>query len=342
MITPERRLYDYTRALSSGVYISEASVKEFLPSLYLNNRNFLGARARFLYEGDFPFFFTQAYNNALTKLGESYGVQRTGGENDDAFRQKVILRLSQSPTVAGIKRSVEILFSGLGISTNVSVVSETDNFFDAVGSDFDTPIRGELSSRVFRVSIEINPGLKTFVNNYDDEIVSTKKSTTFIQSQAFSNFTQPVSYESLKLYGSGPIGDGFNYARYRVKKPGFYNIYFDPKLINFETSLRVITRKVQFPKIPTLKYENLNVKSQTFLPLGFLTEFQEILIETSRENYECYLSLNQNRFDFYKNPAYNSLLASFGVSFLREIFSEILSFGVKIERITVNQSGTGG
>lgn len=302
-ITGTKRLYDYTRGLASGVTIAEANIKSILPNLYLENKELFGDLAPLVYEGDFPNRFPQAYDNALNLIGESFGVTRGPNETDDAYRQKLKLSIIQSPTTSGIINSVNTLFSGLGLNVETQVFDAHESFFDAVNTNFDNSFRGTVGARSFRIEIEISPSLRSSYPNYLDSFLSN-------------------SY-------------------YDIVYPGNYSIYFNPFGVD-SIDLNVTVNNTQFPFREEIVYTKNDVAPGEFFDLGFLSNFQQIKVVSSDSSYESYLTLNQSSFDFYVNPDYNSLLTSFGVSFLREVFQNTLAFGIIIERIIVRQAGSGG
>ena len=284
--------------------MAEGNLKTLLPSIYLENKKISGDLAPFVYEGDVPNRYPQAYENALNKIGESFGVVRGPNEEDEAYRQKIKLRVVQSPTKSGIKKSIETVFSGLGLNVTANVFDSSDSYFDAVQRGFDFPLRGLLSSRLYRVSINLTPGFKSYSNNFIKDISSGEN--------------------------------------YRIENSGYYSIYFDPKKQNEGSSVKLTKIYVQGLSFDEVIIDSMSVSSGYYLDLGFLTQFQSIFMESNSPFYKAYLEYNNKQFDFYKNPAYNGLITAFGVSFLTEVFSEVTSFGIIIERINIKQAGTGG
>jgi hypothetical protein len=308
-ITPDKRLYDYTRALAAGIALTEGNLKSFLPKLYLENTEFLNGETPLVYEGDIPDRFAQAYEDALDRIGFAFNVPRGPNETDDAYRQKIKLRIIQNPTLSGISNSIKTVFSGLGLDVNVVSVNARENFFDAVGTNFSSPFRGLTGARSYRIIIEVSSAFK----------------------YSFPKYVDTVS--------SGVF--------YRVKKPGYYTLTLDPNGDTAgEGVIDVVTRNVQRAQFLIPVFSSEVAFSGIEIDLGFLTQFQEIRVTRNSDNsdifYNSKLTFNKREFDFYKNPAYNGLLTAFGVGFLREIFNNTLSFGVIIERIIVRQAGSGG
>jgi hypothetical protein len=309
-ITSDKTLYDYTRALASGIALADGNLRSVLPKIYLENKQIVGDEAPLIYEGDIPDRLPQAYDSALDRIGSSFNVFRGPDETDDAYRQKIKLSIIQNPTLAGISNSIKTVFSGLGLDVQVFSKNTRTDFFDAVSNNFADPLRGTLGARSYRIIIEISPAFKYSFPKYVDTVNS---------------------------------GDMF----YRVKKPGIYTLTLDPnkEFGNFN-SVRVITRNSQRPNFLTTVFSSESAESGTKINLGFLSQFQDIKIivnnDVSVSVYESFLTFNNSEFDFYKNAAYNGLLSAFGVNFLREIFQGTLSFGVIIERINVRQAGSGG
>lgn len=189
--SPDRKLYDYTRALASGISLAEGNLKSILPKIYLENKEIVGSAAPLVYEGDAPDRFPQAYDSALDRIGSSFNVFRAPNETDDAYRQKIKLAIIQNPTLAGISNSIKTVFSGLGLDVEVYALNTRDDFFDGITGEFSSPLRGTVGARSYRIVIEISPAFKYSFPKYVDLVVS---------------------------------GDSF----YRVKKPGLYSIALDP------------------------------------------------------------------------------------------------------------------
>jgi hypothetical protein len=315
-ITPERRLYDYTRALASGITSSENSLHSFLKNLYLEVQNKDQTFPPLVYNGDYPFRFAQAYDDYLDLIGRGFGVVRGVNETDEAFRQKIKLVIIQSPTVSGIENSVKTLFSGLGFDVNVTVVPAAYNFFDGVTTSLDQPIRGKLGSRSFRIDIRINPNFRL----------------------EYPNFVYKIRHN----------------RRLRIEKSSRYKLYLNPFLKPQDDvgEVFIYIKNIQFVNIQEqLIYSSISPKENTIIDLGFLSSFQEINFEVfnkmgnrlnSLVEYFGYLTVDDSGFDFYRNPEYNTLIINFGVKFLRDIFSNVSSFGINIERIAVKNAGTGG
>lgn len=304
--SPDQKLYDYTKALAYGLSSLEGNLKSFLPNLYLENRNLYGEFAPLVYEGDYPDRFAQAYDEYLDLIGASFGVFRGPNEKDNEYRQKIKLRIIQSNTTSGIARSVETVFAGLGLSVNVNVKNAFNSFFDAVGSNFNTEFRGELGSRYYRITIDIDPSFRDSVPNYVDSVIS-----------------------------------GFSYD---IPKNGQYKITFDPdNLFDESQSVGLSIIDSQFSSRTRTIFSSETVESGFSLDLGFLSIFQSLFIESSAGlSYISKLEFNNVSFDFYRNPAYNGILTAFGINFLRELFDDIAAFGISIERIIIRQAGSGG
>jgi hypothetical protein len=314
-ITPAKRLYDYTRSFSAGISSAETSLYSFLKNLYLETGD-KDSLPPLVYNGDYPIRFAQAYDDYLDLIGRGFGIFRGPNETDEAFRQKIKLVIIQNPTVTGIENAVKTVFSGLGFDTVVDVIPAAYSFFDAVNSTFDDPIRGKLGSRSFRIDIRIKPGLKVEYRNF---LYKFKHNTTLT-----------------------------------IDVPGRYGLYLNPFFENQDEvgEVFIFVKNTQFiNRQRVLLYSTFAPEENTFVDLGFLSNVQELDFEvlnksntllSSSIDYFSYLTLNDSKFDFYRNPEYNTLILNFGVNFLREIFSEVSSFGIIIERIAVKNAGTGG
>lgn len=315
-VTPERRLYDYTRAFAAGVTSSQNSLHSFLKNLYLESQNKDQIFPPLVYNGDYPFRFAQAYDDYLDLIGRGFGIFRGPNETDEAFRQKIKLVIIQNPTISGIQTSVTTLFSGLGFDVDVQVIPAASNFFDGVSSDLDTPFRGKLGSRSFRIDIRIRPSFKV----------------------DYPNFVYKLNHNT----------------NFEIESSARYVLQLNPFFLN-QTNIGevfVYIKNLQFTNIQRqLVYSATSPIPGTIVDLGFLSSIQEINLEVfdknnsvldQNVNYSGYLTFNDSSFDFYRNPEYNTLILNFGVRFLREIFSEVSSFGINIERIAVKNAGTGG
>lgn len=305
---PDKLLYDYTRALASGMALSDGFLKTVLPNLYLENKK-VYSTTPLVYSGDYPDRYSQAYSEALTRIGTSFGVERGAGEADESYRQKIKLVIIQNPTLSGIENAVKTLFSGLGLTVNVNVFTGHTDFFDAVNSNFDTPFRGNFGARAFKVIIEIYPSIERRVPRFVDDI--------------FANIP------------------------YRVKVPGNYKLTLDPsRAFGPFQNVSITKTDTQNPEFETQTILSDSIsRSGRTIDLGFLTNFHSVSITTRsslRNIYYGSLEFDDTSFDFYRNPSYNGLLSSFGVSLLRDIFSNILANGVEIERIVVRKAGSGG
>lgn len=308
--SPEKILYDYTKSFSSGLAIAEGFSHTLLPNLYIENKERVDKNLTpLVFNGDYPDRYAQAYSEALDKIGDSFGVVRGPGEPDRAYRQKIKLVLVQSPTLSGLKNSVERLFLGFGLNVGVEVTPAFKNSFDAVSTSFDVPFRGELGARSYRIVIDLSPSLKEVIPRYVDKVVS-----------------------------------GFPY---RIKKPGNYRITFDPQG-TFGSSREIVLSKKDIQNPVYSEEVLLNDRITRFgkvVDLGFLTNFDELILDAPTSvlySYEAFLQFNDSVFDFYRNPSYNGLLSAFGVTLLRDIFSNVLPQGVEIERISLAQAGSGG
>lgn len=308
MMDPEaQRLYDYTRALASGISIAQNKLKSFLPNVYLENLKLYGDDAPLVYEGDYPDRLAQSYDNYLDRIGAGFGVERGPNEPDSAYRQKIKLVIIKSTTVSGIKNSIETLFTGLGFPAVATVLPAHKNFFDGVSSSLNTPIRGRVGSRSYRVVIEIFPELNLSYNQVVDVVI-----------------------------------EGTPYV---IQKPGLYTLILDPnKLFPGASSVSVGLRNLQFQSSPVTVFSTSSPVQRQNVSLGFLSNHQELTLSATgiSSNYEVGLQIDNNTFDFYRNPEYNALVTSFGVNFLREIFADVTSYGVRIERIVIRNAGSGG
>lgn len=315
-----QRLYDYTRSHSSGIAVAEINIHSFLKNLYLETSE-TQILPRLVYNGDFPVRKAQAYDDYLDRIGAGLGVFRGPNETDEAYRQKLKLSIIKSPSVTGLENSIATVFSGLGFDVSVKATPAVDNFFDGVSSTFETPVRGKAGARLYRIDITINPGLRVSYPNflYEFNLIEKSENNSFV-----------------------------------ITEPGRYGMYLNAfsELIANLGVVEIYVANTQFPlRSDTLVYSAFNPAPGTFVDLGFLSNFQELYFRVFDDRevlfslpnvYNGYLTVNDSEFAFYRNPEYNTLTLNFGVDFLREIFGEVSSFGIIIERIAVKNAGTGG
>lgn len=328
-----QRLFDYTRANSAGISVTEVNIHSILKNLYLETKD-NQILPRLVYNGDLPFRKANAYDDFLDKIGSGFGIIRGPNETDESYRQKIKLSIIKSPTVEGLQKSISTVFSGLGFDVSVTAKPAVYNFFDGVNSTFETPVRGKAGSRLFRIDILVEPSVKVFYPN-------------FLYGFNTVEITENLPFPENEIGGDGDF-------KRNTLIPGTYSLHlnpFDEEIENLGL-VEVYIKNTQFTtRRDFLIYSAFNPPSRTVVDLGFLSEFQQVYFKifdlggnqiSLPSNYMGYFTVNDSKFDFYRNPEYNTLILNFGVNFLREIFNEVASFGIIIERIAVKNAGTGG
>lgn len=149
-------LYFFTKALASGIALLKTAVRGVLPNLYIINQND-DENISLIYSGDYPSLYPQAYGEYLDLLGYMFGVSRLSDESDDAYRQRILFSLSRNSTPNGIKSAVSFLLKTKEIESEVIIVNNFNNFFDAQTTSFDYPMRDYRGSLLYSVNIFIKP-----------------------------------------------------------------------------------------------------------------------------------------------------------------------------------------
>jgi len=149
-------LYFFTQAISSALTLARIATRSVLPNLYLVNRRD-DSDVELIYSGDFPNLYPQAYGNYLDLLGFSFNVERLSGENDFDYRERIIFSLQQNSTKEGIENSISTLLGYCGFCGGVTVIENTNNFFDAETTSLDVPLRDYKGSMLYSINIVVEP-----------------------------------------------------------------------------------------------------------------------------------------------------------------------------------------
>lgn len=150
-------LYYFTRGFSSGITLLRTKIKSILSNLYIFNELPNTEKTPLIYDADYPNIYPQAYGEYLDFLGDMFSVSRNVDEGDAEFRRRILFSIGRSPTVSGIKRSIERLFETYGMKVSVSISESFSDFFDGTSSTFDAPFREETGSMLYGISIIIEP-----------------------------------------------------------------------------------------------------------------------------------------------------------------------------------------
>jgi hypothetical protein len=148
-------LYNFTRAVSSGVTLAKVAARKILPNLYLVNRR--DEDIAIIYSGDYPVLFPQAYGEFLDRIGFSFGVDRLPEELDEPYRQRILFSFQKNATIGGIESGIRLLLNFSELPLDIKVIEAHKNFFDAETSNFDTPLREPNGSLLFRINILVSP-----------------------------------------------------------------------------------------------------------------------------------------------------------------------------------------
>lgn len=155
-------LYDFTRAISSGITLFRTSVRNLLPNLYILNREESTTETPLIYDGDFPSIEPHSYGEYLDRLGEMFAVSRNFQENDEEYRRRILFSLQQNSTKSGIKSSIDRIFETYGINADVEVRESFSNAFDGTASTFDVPMRSPEGSLLYGISVIVTPRISTY------------------------------------------------------------------------------------------------------------------------------------------------------------------------------------
>lgn len=159
-------LYFFTKALAAGISLLKVNVYRILPNLYLLNQAD-DNELEFIYSGDYPNLYPQAYDGYLDRLGYMFGVDRLSDEEDDEYRQRILLSFSRNTTLSGLKNFITFILSIKDIEAEVKVFAGTEDFFDGVSTTLDNPMRDPKGSMLYSLSIFIFPTKKTVENNFE-------------------------------------------------------------------------------------------------------------------------------------------------------------------------------
>lgn len=155
-------LYDFTRAVSSGISLLRTSVRNILPNLYVINRDRSDSETPLVYDGDYPFIEPHSYGGYLDLLGDMFGVRRNSGENDEDYRRRILFSLQQNSTISGIRATIDRIFETYGINADVEVRESYKNAFDGSSTTFDVPVRSPQGSLLYGISIIVTPRISSY------------------------------------------------------------------------------------------------------------------------------------------------------------------------------------
>lgn len=149
-------LYNFTKAISSGITLARNAVYSILPNLYLLNRK-NDSDVPLIYSGDYPNIYPQAYGEYLDLIGELFGKPRASQESDENYRQRILFSLTENSTKNGIISTLQFLLRANGIEADVQIIPSYTNAFDGTSSSFDEPFRSASGTYLYGITIFITP-----------------------------------------------------------------------------------------------------------------------------------------------------------------------------------------
>lgn len=148
-------LYDFTRAVASGITFARVALSKILPGLYISNHSPSTPNTPLIYDGDAPMLLPQAYEMNLDKLADAFSITRNVQEGDEDFRRRILFSIGQNSTEEGITRSIERLFEFYNFPVEVDLVPTIRDVFDGTSTDLDAPIRDDKGTLLYGVTVII-------------------------------------------------------------------------------------------------------------------------------------------------------------------------------------------
>ncbi len=189
----------------------------FLTSIKVKNRKTLPTlvlRDKFYNKRDKLYFVenqknAESYGGDLDNIGFNFDEPRYN-QLDEPYRTRIETVPTRNPTKKGIETTLKFFidnFSGVSNLTNVDVVVEEcyKDFCDGVSTSFDSPIRGDLYSRLFRVNIVLYP------KKVDSYLIKIPDLTSIFSFEDIHTFSQ-------KLLAAGITLDKISMVTNGVKK----------------------------------------------------------------------------------------------------------------------------
>lgn len=151
----------------------------------------------------------EAYDEDLDNIGFNFDEPRYN-QLDEPYRTRIETVPTRNPTKKGVETTLKFFidnFSGLPDITNVDVVVEEcyKDFCDGVSTSFDSPLRGDLYSRLFRVNIVLYP------KKVDGYLIKIPDLTSIFSFEDVHTFSQ-------KLLAAGITLDRISMVTNGVKK----------------------------------------------------------------------------------------------------------------------------
>jgi hypothetical protein len=159
-MTAKDLLYDFTRALASGLTLLRISIRSILPNLFLINEYESTTKTELVYDGDFPTRKAHAYGEYLDRIGYMFNRERNYQEEDGPYRQRILSALKENSTISGIKNTVSFLLASEGLEADIEIRESHRDFFDATSSTLDAPLRNHRGTLLFGITIYITPKLQ--------------------------------------------------------------------------------------------------------------------------------------------------------------------------------------
>lgn len=220
-------LYHFTRAIASGITLLKISIRSVLPNLYLLNEKESNANTTLVYDGDFPERMAHSYGEYLDRIGYMFNRERNYQEDDEEYRKRILLVLSENSTIRGLKDTIQFLLESEGILADIEIRENHSDFFDGTVSTFDAPIRDYRGTLLFGVNIFITPR---------EQVIPRLETNTDGSTYTKSGVTYYDVDTGNAIISTYPNGTSWRY---------YSNIYYDDLLRAFRvTSLRFLLNDI--------------------------------------------------------------------------------------------------
>lgn len=151
-------VFKITQALGYLFAAIQTTNRKVLPSLILRDKQVTTKEKLYFSENQKN---AEAYKEDLDNIGFTFDEPRYN-QLDEPYRSRIETVPTRNPTKKGIETTLKFFidnFSGIDNLTNVDVVVEEcyKDFCDGVSTSFDSALRGNAYSRLFRVNIVLYP-----------------------------------------------------------------------------------------------------------------------------------------------------------------------------------------
>lgn len=215
-----------TRSLAAGLAMLWVAVRQLLPNLYLSNT--AKSDLPLVYEGDYPRVYPQSYGQYLDRLGFMFDVPRIPGEEDDAYRVRILFVLRRNASKEGIQEALTVLFSSVMMEVDVEIHESFTEVFDGISTTLDAPMRSSKESLLYGVTIVIRPKVKPLsvvkVPNGTDTPTNTILPTGTVFHKVYNNhyllLLDIFRVNSFTELMRGSVAAGVNINRVVILEPG--------------------------------------------------------------------------------------------------------------------------